>query len=92
MKTTTVMKRASRLYLPLFLSLAIMLSAGTAASAQGDASAIPELEAAHNRVQEATMAMKQAKDQNNTRAMERARNNYNKANQNMAQNLAGLRA
>jgi hypothetical protein len=65
-----------------------MLSVGNIAQAQGDASAVPELEAAHNRVQEATMAMKQAEDQNNIRAMERARNNYIKANQNMAQNLA----
>ena len=88
MKTAALMRRALELCAPLLFSLTIMLSAGNIAQAQGDASAVPELEAAHNRVQEATMAMKQAEDQNNTRAMERARNNYNKANQNMAQNLA----
>ncbi|MBE9534739.1 MAG: hypothetical protein IMF03_07035, partial [Proteobacteria bacterium] len=88
MKNAALMRRALELCAPLFFSLTIMLSAGNIAQAQGDASAVPELEAAHNRVQEATMAMKQAEDQNNTRAMERARNNYNKANQNMAQNLA----
>jgi len=88
MKTAAVIRRALKLCAPLLFSLTIMLSAGTIAQAQGDASAVPELERAYNGVQEATMAMKQAEAQNNTRAMERARNNYNKANQNMAQNLA----
>jgi hypothetical protein len=88
MKTAAFMKRALELCAPLLFGLTIILSAGNIAQAQGDASPVPELEAAHSRVQEATIAMKQAEDQNNTRAMERARNNYNKANQNMAQNLA----
>ena len=88
MKTAAVMRRALELCAPLLFSLTILLSTGTIAQAQGDASAVPELEAAHHSVQEATMAMKQAQAQNNARAMERARDNYSKANQNMAQNLA----
>ena len=85
MKTSAPMKRALKICVPLFFSVAITFSAVTVAQAQGYASAIPELEEAYNRVQEATMAMKQAETQSNSRAMERALNNYSRANQNMRQ-------
>ena len=88
MKTAAVIRRALKLCAPLLFSLTIMLFVGTIAQAQGDVSAVPELEAAHNRVQEATMTMEQAEAQNNTQARERARIGYSKANQNMAQTLA----
>jgi hypothetical protein len=95
MKTAIIMKRTLDCCASLLLSLTIMLFVGTVAQAQGDISPIPELEAAHNRVQEATMTMEQAEAQNNTQAREQARVGYSKANQNMAQTLAhvaGVRA
>jgi hypothetical protein len=88
MKTGAIMRRALDCCAPILFSLTIMLFVGTIAQAQGDVSAVPELEAAHNRVQEATMTMEQAEAQNNTQAREQARIGYSKANQNMAQTLA----
>jgi hypothetical protein len=88
MKTGAIMRRALDCCAPFLFGLTIMLFVGTVAQAQGDVSAVPELEAAHNRVQEATMTMEQAEAQNNTQARERARIGYSKANQNMAQTLA----
>ena len=88
MKTGAIMRRALDCWAPVLFSLTIMLFVGTVAQAQGDVSAVPELEAAHNRVQEATMTMERAEAQNNIQARERARIGYSKANQNMAQTLA----
>ena len=88
MKTAIIMKRTLDCCTSLLLSLTIMLFVGTVAQAQGDVSPIPELEAAHNRVQQATMTMEHAETQNNTQAREQARIGYSKANQNMAQTLA----
>ena len=88
MKIAAIMRRGLDFCTPVLFSLTIMLSAGTIAWAQGDPAAVPELEAAHNRVQAATMAMEQAEAHNNIRAREQARISHNKANQNMAQNLA----
>ena len=91
MKTATVMKRKSRLYLLFFLSLAIMVSDGATALAQGDLSAVPELAAAHNRVQQATMTMKQTEVQGNDQAMERARERHRNANRRWQKVWHGLR-
>ena len=88
MKIGAIMRRALHCCAPVLFSLTIMISAGTITQAQGDTSAVPELEAAHNRVQKATMTMERAEAQNNIQARERARIGYSKANQNMAQTLA----
>ena len=88
MKTGAIIRHALDCCAPLLFSLTVMLFVGTVAQAQGGVSAVPELEAAHNRIQEATMTMEQAEAQNHTQARERARIGYSKANQNMAQTLA----